>query len=63
MVGSLGYRVGNRNFPAVKIDDATVEQCLASVAYDVSISPIQVDRIRPGYDGMIVATGRVADRR
>lgn len=61
---STGYRVAGREFPAVDIDGAMVEDCLASVAYDVSISEIALgdDPLRAGYEGMIVATGRVADR-
>lgn len=63
MVNSEGYQVGDRKFPAVKVDTEKVARALASVAYDVRITPIPLDPgLREGYEGMIVATGKVADQ-
>lgn len=60
MAKSEGYFVGSDWFPAVAIDAATVRDCLASVAYDVRVHPIDIgDPLRDGYGGMLVATGRV----
>ncbi|HET6213563.1 MAG TPA: SCO2525 family SAM-dependent methyltransferase [Micromonosporaceae bacterium] len=63
MENSQGYPVGDRKFPAVDIDVDTVRDCLASVAYNVDISRIDIgEKLRDGYGGMIVATGRVAEK-
>lgn len=63
MAKSEGYDVGDLRFPAVAVDDVDVHDCLVSVAYNVQVHLIDIgDRLRDGYGGMIVATGRVADQ-
>jgi hypothetical protein len=59
MVKSQGYQVGDEWFPAVAIDKEEAAHCLAPVAYDVTVQPIETGSpLRNGYGGMILATGR-----
>lgn len=62
MMGSQGYRVDTESYPAVAIDMFDVKSCLADAAYDFDIRVIELhdkdEPLRPGYDGMILATGR-----
>jgi hypothetical protein len=60
MIGSKGYTVDGRHFPAVEIDGHDVQQCLKGVAQLASIADIEMrdPPLRHGYDGMLVATGR-----
>ena len=59
MAGSKGYPVGDKQFPAVQIDDAVVRRYLSPRAYDFSTHVIEAGHFREGYENMIVATGRV----
>ncbi|GAA5195317.1 SCO2525 family SAM-dependent methyltransferase [Rugosimonospora acidiphila] len=56
---STGYRVNGLKFPAVSVGEAQVDECLAPVAYDVTVTMIPSGKnpLRDGYDGMILATG------
>lgn len=59
MVKSEGYPVGDTWFPAVAIGSEEVKRCLAPVAYDVRVEPIDTGSpLRDGYGGMILALGR-----
>jgi len=63
MEGSLGYSVGTKRFPAVRIRQEDVAQSLAPVAYhDVLIERISSGDapLRDGYSGMILALGKAA---
>lgn len=61
MAHSEGYRIGDREFPAVDVDAEMVARSLDSIAYDVSVHPIEIGTpLRTGYGGMIVAVGHVA---
>lgn len=59
MIGSKGYTVDGRFFPAVEIDGHDVQQCLEGVAQLASIADVEMrdPPLRHGYDGMLVATG------
>ncbi len=61
MENSLGYDVGTHRFPAVAIDKDKVENCLADETEDLKIHRLGKTRnpLREGYDGMLLATGRV----
>ncbi|QLQ36703.1 SCO2525 family SAM-dependent methyltransferase [Micromonospora robiginosa] len=60
MLGSAGYHVGPRPFPAVALQRAEVVAAIAAGAYDVSVHE---ERPRPplrdGYLSMMLVTGRV----
>jgi hypothetical protein len=63
MKESCGYTVGAQRFPAVAVNEGDVAQCLRDVADRAAVWPIALgdassEIIRPGYTGMIVATGR-----
>jgi hypothetical protein len=58
MVNSRGYDVAGVWYPAVAIDAVEVEQCLASVAYDVRVDGIDTDNPLREDCGMVLATGR-----
>lgn len=62
MENSLGYSVDTRRFPAVAITAKDVESRLADATEDFDIYRIDLtsNPLRVGYDGMILATGRVA---
>ncbi|GIJ29881.1 hypothetical protein Vqi01_50430 [Micromonospora qiuiae] len=59
MLGSSGYRVGPRSFPAVALQRAEVVAGIVASAYDVTVHE---ERPRPplrdGYLSMLLATGR-----
>ena len=61
MENSLGYDVGAHRFPAVAITKDEVESCLLGKAEYLEIHRLGKTRnpLRDGYDGMILATGRV----
>lgn len=61
MKNSLGYNVGTHRFPAVAITEDEVENCLAGKTEDLRIHRLgkTSDPLRDGYDGMILAIGRV----
>jgi hypothetical protein len=58
MKNSQGYNVGGLALPAFSVDEKYLEDCLRSVAHDVAINQIESRDLRPGYDGMLVVTGR-----
>jgi NNMT/PNMT/TEMT family len=59
MAGSDGYFVAGTPFPAVQISAGDVTQCLSDLgAENLSVRLNRTPhRVRPGYNGMIVATG------
>lgn len=61
MDNSMGYDVGTRRFPAVAISADDVARCLSDDAHDLEIHRIDTTNqpLRDGYDGMILAVGRV----
>lgn len=62
MRNSRGYTVGTHRFPAVAVDETKIAQTLASVAEIDQITRIRFDEhapLREGYEGMILALGRV----
>ncbi|GGS30968.1 SCO2525 family SAM-dependent methyltransferase [Actinokineospora fastidiosa] len=62
MENSVGFEVGGVWFPAVAVDGADVDRCLAGRATDVAISRVEANgtSLRAGYTGMIVACGRAS---
>jgi NNMT/PNMT/TEMT family len=64
MAESAGYLVAGRNFPALKITPADVAECFSQLG----ASRLEVTKnekpagVRPGYQGMIVATGIAGDQ-
>jgi NNMT/PNMT/TEMT family len=61
MENSVGCSVGTRRFPAVAITANDVKVCLAGDTEDLKVHRIGLTNkpLRAGYDGMILATGRV----
>lgn len=61
MENSVGYSVGTRRFPAFAITVNYVKNCLAGDTKDLKVSRIGLTNkpLRSGYNGMILATGRV----
>jgi hypothetical protein len=61
MAGSQGYTVGQTSFPALRISTEDVSECFTELgARDLNIYLNRTaERVRPGYEGMIVATGVV----
>lgn len=61
MENSLGYDVGTHRFPAVAIAEDEVGNCLGGVTEDLKIHRLgkTSNPLRDGYDGMILAIGRV----
>ncbi|WP_250037432.1 SCO2525 family SAM-dependent methyltransferase [Paractinoplanes maris] len=55
---SSGYVVAGERFPACSIDEDDVHRALAPVARNVTVHRVRSKGLRPGYDGMMVATGR-----
>ncbi|WP_250002520.1 SCO2525 family SAM-dependent methyltransferase [Actinoplanes sp. M2I2] len=55
---SSGYLVAQKHFPACSIDEDDVHRALAPVARKVTVRRVRSKGLRPGYDGMMVATGR-----
>lgn len=64
MAGSLGYEVDGTWFPALQIESADVQGCFE----EFGVTDLSVFRnatspgVRPGYEGMIVATGIIGDK-
>jgi hypothetical protein len=64
MAGSLGYEVDGTWFPALRVESEDVRGCFE----EFGVTDLSVFRnatspgVRPGYEGMIVATGIVGDR-
>jgi len=58
MKESDGYAVGRQSFPAFAVNEGYVSACLHSVAHDIRVHSIESHDLRPGYDGMILVTGR-----
>lgn len=61
MENSVGYRVGDVEFPAVQVTTGDVARSLSAAAEGLSVhyEPAGVvGALRPGYDGMILAVGR-----
>lgn len=59
MLGSDGYRVGDVTYPAVSVGRDDVSRSMAFVAYDVDTQTIETKSpLRPGYEGMLLVTGR-----
>jgi hypothetical protein len=59
MAGSDGYPVGDISYPALQITPDHVTQCLKKLGvseFSVELTQTE-DLVRPGYEGMIVATG------
>jgi hypothetical protein len=63
MAGSDGYPVAGTSFPALPVKAGDVTQCLTKLGTrDLSVELTRSqDRVRPGYEGMIVATGLAGD--
>lgn len=61
MENSAGYTVGARRFPAVAISANDVKNCLEGDVEDLAVYRVGLtnEPLRAGYDGMILATGRV----
>jgi hypothetical protein len=58
MRDSVGFEVGDQEFPSCPIEELDVSQCLEPIAHDVTVHSVESRNLRSGYDGMIVATGR-----
>lgn len=59
MENSLGYTVGDRDFPAYPVTETDVRRCLDKYAkHDVTRIAIPGKPVRDGYTGMLVACGR-----
>lgn len=65
MAGSEGYPVDDIHFPALSIRPGDVERHLIKLGvHEPSVELLDTSkRVRDGYSGMIVATGRVSDQR
>lgn len=58
MKESEGYQVGDGWFPAVAIDKPDVDAAMRGLTTGLRLYDVDVwDRLREGYDGMILATG------
>ena len=64
MAGSDGYSVADTRFPALGINPEDVRERFVELGtVDLSVQPTRtLHRVRPGYAGMIVATGIVGER-
>jgi hypothetical protein len=59
MLGSRGYHVGQRRFPAVELQRAEVVASIAAGAYDLDFHEVPpTPPLRDGYLSMLLATGR-----
>ncbi|MCW3816401.1 SCO2525 family SAM-dependent methyltransferase [Micromonospora sp. DR5-3] len=59
MLGSRGYHVGQRWFPAVALQRADVVASIAAGAYDLDLHEVRpTPPLRDGYLSMLLATGR-----
>jgi hypothetical protein len=57
---SLGYMVGGRVFPAVSVDENSLEKLFDGLSvkkFDVRATDQTAEVVRPGYEGMLVVTG------
>lgn len=61
MENSVGYDVGTRRFPAVAVTANDVKNCLEGDVEDLAVHRVGLtnEPLRAGYDGMILATGKV----
>jgi hypothetical protein len=61
MENSVGYTVGTHRFPAVAIAENDVKSCLEGDVEDLAVHRIGLtnEPLRTGYEGMILATGRI----
>lgn len=58
MAGSDGYPVADVPYPAIPVTAGDVEQHFRDLDATVQVKKVELeDKVRPGYDGMIVATG------
>lgn len=71
MTGSAGYEVGDQHFPAVKVNTNIIRRSLRRFvsrgwlpyAAKLKVCPITTEMpLRHGYDGMVVAFGRIRSR-
>jgi hypothetical protein len=62
MAGSDGYPVAGTRFPALHITPAHVQECFTELGVsEFSVTATRTpQQVRPGYEGMIVATGIVS---
>jgi hypothetical protein len=59
MLGSRGYSVGQRLFPAVALKRTEVVASIAAGAYDLDVHEVRLTpQLRDGYMSMLLATGR-----
>ncbi|MFG1889065.1 SCO2525 family SAM-dependent methyltransferase [Micromonospora sp. NPDC049051] len=59
MLGSRGYHVGQRLYPAVALRRAEVVARIAAGAYDLDVHEVRLTPpLRDGYRSMLLATGR-----
>jgi hypothetical protein len=60
MKNSTGFEVGGHTFPAVRVDEGDIAQCLSDLRCDIQeLAAIRsVTPLRSGYDGMILVLGR-----
>jgi hypothetical protein len=59
MRNSRGYTVGAHRFPAVTVTEDDIGELLRRMAADLTIHLIDsTERLREGYEGMVLATGR-----
>ncbi|MFE9201274.1 SCO2525 family SAM-dependent methyltransferase [Micromonospora sp. NPDC007230] len=59
MLGSRGYHVGQRWFPAVELQRVDVVASIAAGAYDLNVHEVPpTPPLRDGYLSMLLATGR-----
>jgi len=65
MTGSNGYPVDGKWFPAVSISREDVRECLTGEAEEMEFHDIGMrePRLREGYEGMLLATGRSSSGR
>ncbi|SCL44749.1 NNMT/PNMT/TEMT family protein [Micromonospora citrea] len=63
MLGSHGYSVGPRTFPAVALQRAEVVAGITAGAYELNVHEVRLTPpLRDGYVGMLLATGRTRGR-
>ncbi|WP_437054570.1 SCO2525 family SAM-dependent methyltransferase [Streptomyces sp. enrichment culture] len=57
MKESVGYRVGDHDYPAYRVNEETVAQSLAPFTGELEIHDLH-HSVRPGHEGMLLALGR-----
>ena len=64
MAESVGYEIDGTHFPALRVQGDDVRQCFEEVGvHELSVDMTESEPlVRPGYQGMIIATGFVGDR-